>query len=436
MAERQRVLREAWDALGAGPVQPRAMSGDSYSELEWDEHLTVTVGNADADIVGHDHRVIQAAVDYVAGLGGGTVKLLPGTYVFRNAVDLRSNVRLVGSGKDTVLCKADCVESKLADNSDWFEQEMTLADATGFEIGDGVCFQFSAPDGCKVIDALGAQEIVVRRTIVGRSGKRFKLDQAIRANMFMKYDTTVSTLFSMIKAENASNIVIENLAIDGNRDHNPLVSGNFAACIWLLESNNIIVRDVEAHHYNGDGIVWAVCHDVLVENCHIHDNGGLGLHPGSGAQRAIIRGNTVERCQRGLYFCWGVKFSLAENNTLRDNVEHGISIGHHDDYNIVRNNLVEGNKEIGIYLRREHGEGFTPRGNYIENNRVVDNGHEAAAAIDIEQPVAGNVLARNQIIETRSPAQRIGIRIESGCGENTLIDNAIEGFSQEIVDLR
>jgi hypothetical protein len=39
-------------------------------------------------------------VDYVAGLGGGTVRLLLGTFRFGNAVQMRSGVRVVGSGLD------------------------------------------------------------------------------------------------------------------------------------------------------------------------------------------------------------------------------------------------------------------------------------------------------------------------------------------------
>jgi len=50
-----------------------------------------------ADLVGADHRAIQAAVDYVAGLGGGTVQILPGKYRFRNAVQLVDKFGLLAS---------------------------------------------------------------------------------------------------------------------------------------------------------------------------------------------------------------------------------------------------------------------------------------------------------------------------------------------------
>ncbi len=78
-------------------TDPRATSGDPV-EPNWESGNTVTVGPHRADMVGSDQKAIQAAVDYVARLGGGTVRILPGTYRMRNAVYLRSRVRIVGNG--------------------------------------------------------------------------------------------------------------------------------------------------------------------------------------------------------------------------------------------------------------------------------------------------------------------------------------------------
>jgi hypothetical protein len=99
-----------WIAAGTGlaaerpPVtRPRATSGDQVSQPSWQQRLTITVGPGNADLVGTDQKVIQAAVDYVARLGGGTVQLLPGTYTLRNAVFLASHVRLLGADQTTLL---------------------------------------------------------------------------------------------------------------------------------------------------------------------------------------------------------------------------------------------------------------------------------------------------------------------------------------------
>ena len=65
---------------------PRATSGDQIHEPGWEVRFTVTVGQGRGDLQGSDQRVIQAAGDYVARVGGGTVQILPGRYRFRNAV--------------------------------------------------------------------------------------------------------------------------------------------------------------------------------------------------------------------------------------------------------------------------------------------------------------------------------------------------------------
>lgn len=106
----------------------RATSGDTVAP-DWEQRLTVTVGPAQADLIGSDHRVLQAAVDYVAALGGGTVHVLPGQYRLRNAVYLRSQVRLVGDGDASVLCKEPSRTTKLADVA-WTATRASLPIAT------------------------------------------------------------------------------------------------------------------------------------------------------------------------------------------------------------------------------------------------------------------------------------------------------------------
>lgn len=63
-------------------TNPRATDGDQAHQPNWDEKLTITVGRQNADRNGQDDRVLQAAVDYVARAGGGTVKILPGVFQF------------------------------------------------------------------------------------------------------------------------------------------------------------------------------------------------------------------------------------------------------------------------------------------------------------------------------------------------------------------
>ena len=61
------------------------------------ERPTVTVGKENADIVGTDNRALQAAIDYIAGLGGGTVEIGPGEFLMTDSLHLRSFVTVRGA---------------------------------------------------------------------------------------------------------------------------------------------------------------------------------------------------------------------------------------------------------------------------------------------------------------------------------------------------
>src|SRR5436305_6546620 len=98
----------------------------------------VHVGQGEGDIRGSDHRALQAAVDYIAGLGSGTVFIGPGRYEMRNALTLRDNVRVVGVPGRTVLAACDGFSTRLAADGDCNQREITVADPSRLRVGDGV----------------------------------------------------------------------------------------------------------------------------------------------------------------------------------------------------------------------------------------------------------------------------------------------------------
>lgn len=406
---------------------PRATSGDRR-EPNWDQRLSVSVGPDKADLVGSTEKVLQAAVDYLARQGGGTVRVLPGTYRLRNAVYLASQVRIVGSGDDSILIKEPSTSTKLSADSDWFDQEVTLADAAGFRVGDGICLRAKNPHN--------GGPTVCKRTLVAQSGRRFKLDRALRENFWQLGEATATTLFPLFSGENIGHVAIENLALDGNRGQNENLDGNYAGCIFLQDCHDIVIRGVTARNYNGDGISWQICHDVTVENCRSHDHAGLGLHPGSGSQRPIMRGNRLEQNEIGIFFCWGVKGGLAEGNQILDNRGSGVSIGHRDTNNVVRDNTIIGSGQAGVVFRPERGRAFAPHRNLLEKNRIVDSGPADGVAVDVQGQTESVTIRANEIRETRAPSQRIGIRLGAETSDMRLDDNRIEGFATAVADLR
>ncbi|WP_029630687.1 right-handed parallel beta-helix repeat-containing protein [Zavarzinella formosa] len=406
---------------------PRATSGDVAVEPDWDEKLTLLVGPKKGQIVGTDEKAIQAAVDYVSRLGGGTVKLLEGMFKLRNSVILNNNVRLIGSGPDTILMKEPMAKSKLIVDSDWFDQEITVADVKGFEIGDGVCLRCRNPHN--------GGPTVIKRTIIAKSGNRLKLNQGLRENMWLMGESYAATLFPLVTGEYLHDLHIENLVIDGNKASNDNLDGNYAGCIFLQDCRNVTIKRVTARNNNGDGISWQICHDVTVEECHSHDHAGLGLHPGSGSQRPIMRGNVLKNNEIGLFFCWGVKYGLAERNIIEDN-RVGISVGHRDTDNLIVSNSVKRSGRVGILFRAERGKTFAGHRNTVESNIVENTGGPESVAIDVEGETEKLVFIHNELREKREPAKRIGFRFGPKTGEITLQENKIEGFATDTLDQR
>lgn len=410
-------------------TSPRSTSGDRVHEPAWDERMTITVGPKRADLVGSTDRVLQAAVDYISRFGGGTVKVLPGTYTLRNSVHLRSGIRILGSGADSILTKGPSHSVSLSDDSDWYDQEVTVSDAKGFQVGDGIVLRTRNPDN-------GVTD-VLKRTLVARTGKRFKLDRALRKNFWLSGKPTLASLFPLISGDHVDDISIRDITLDGNLKQNANLNGNYGGCIFLQDCNRIVMKGVEARNYNGDGISWQICHDVLVENCHSHDNADLGLHPGSGSQRPLMRNNRVERNTIGVFFCWGIRYGLAESNQISGNRSYGVSIGHCDTDNVIRLNTITGSGKVGVLFRDDaRGKDFWPNRNTLEKNRIIDSGGVDGVAIDVQGRTRDVTLEGNQIRETRKPMQRIGVRIGKQARDVKLESNRFEGFDRDVVDLK
>ena len=126
--------------------------------------VRISVGHADADIVGTGNVTLQAGVDYLAGLGGGLLEIGPGTYNMRDSLHLRDNVIVIGSGETTVLRKCDAAESPLVLDGDYGEEQVTLAEPAGFRPGDGISVTDDASGGfhtvvARVLGLTDAREI-------------------------------------------------------------------------------------------------------------------------------------------------------------------------------------------------------------------------------------------------------------------------------------
>ena len=393
---------------------PRAM----HSKM--DVRPSITVGPSNTDIIGSDNRALQAAVDYVAGLGGGTVEIAAGEYIMRDSLHLRSNVTVRGVRGETILRKAKAAVSPLALDGDYGEEQITVVDPEGFAVGHGVAIWDRGSGGFHTTVA----------RITGQSGNTFSIDKPLNADCMLTGNAQAATVFPVVSGYHIEGARVENLTIDGNKGENVHLNGCRGAGIFLYRGFGTVIEHCTVRNYHGDGISFQQSNDVTVQHCVSQDNSGLGLHPGSGSQRPTIRDCTASsNSEDGLFLCWRVRHGLFENNVLENNGRFGISIGHKDTDNLLRFNQVRGNAKHGVMFRNE-SLGMAGHRNRLENNTIENNGRdEDSAGIRIAGHTKDLIFRNNTIRDTRPKEERrqsTGIRIDEAAGEVLLEGNEID----------
>jgi parallel beta-helix repeat protein len=345
-----------------------ALTGQSLAQ-EPIRHAEVRVGIDAGDFRGSDQRALQAAVDYVAGLGGGTVRIEAGRYVLRNALMLRDNVHIIGTGGKAVLAACEGTQCKLTADGDCNERQITVADPGAFRVGDGVVISD---------DQHGSGFAVTTATLTAQVDKHtFRISKPLYLDYMVSLNAKARLAFPLLSGEHVKNAVIEGLTLEGRGKKSEYLDGCRGGGIYLFECQTVTIRNCTVRAYNGDGISFQVSKDITVEECECEQNLGLGLHPGSGSQHPVLRRNhSKNNGGDGLFVCWRVKHGHFEDNQLCDNKGAGISIGHKDTDNVFRGNTITGNARTGVLFRDEM-EAMGAHRNVFKNNRIVDNGGTA-----------------------------------------------------------
>jgi parallel beta-helix repeat protein len=393
---------------------PKAM----HSEMK--ELPSITVGKEEAQLIGTDNRALQAAVDYVAGLGGGAVEIGEGEYMMYDSLHLRSNVTVRGTKGKTILRKADGVVSALALDGDFGEQQVTVRNPNGFAVGGGVAIWDDRSGGFHTTAA----------RITGRNGNTFSIDNPLMADCMVHNKAKAATVFPVVSGYHIEGARVEALIIDGNKDSNIQLNGCRGAGIFLYRAFGTVIQNCVVRDYNGDGISFQQSNDVSVIGCICEGNTFLGLHPGSGSQRPRVR-DCVARNNGtdGLFLCWRVRHGVFRDNLLEANGRFGMSIGHKDSDNLLRSNVVRMNHQDGVFFRNE-ALGMAAHRNCLEENTIENNGIGREAAGIRIRGHTNDLIFRNNVIRDTRPAgsqtQTVGIRIEEQVGQITLDGNIIK----------
>jgi len=380
----------------------------------------ITVGVDSGDIIGSDNRALQAAVDYVAGLGGGVVQIGPGEFRMRDSLHLRDHVTVRGTPGRTVLRKAKAAVSPLKVDGDYGEEQITLERPEGFEIGDGVAIWDK--------NAGGFHTTVAR--VIGRDGDTFAISLPLNADCMVANAAQAATVFPVVSGYHVQEARVEDVIVEGSKHENVALNGCRGGGIFLYRCHGAVLERCTVRNYHGDGISFQQSNDVVIMGCTSEDNASLGLHPGSGSQRPTVR-QCMARSngEDGLFLCWRVKHGLFEDNVLENNGRFGISIGHKDTDNLLRSNQVRSNHQAGVFFRNE-ALGMAGHRNRLEKNLIENNGVTAAApGIRVRGETHDLSFRGNVIRDTRPESERlqtVGILLEEKVGAVEMQENEVQ----------
>jgi hypothetical protein len=369
------------------------------SRFVWaqEKSMTVSVGSAEADVVGNDNVAIQKAVDRVAATGGGIVLIKAGTYSLNNSVRLASHITLRGEGPEkTILKKAPGVKSRLALDADYGEFQATIEDARSFAPGMGVAIVDSTKRSAWFPSI---------RTIVRIEGRTLYFDRFLHMDYSVENAGEVFNTFPVLAGYEVEDVRVEDLTVDGNWASSETLDGCQAGGIYFFHSKRMTIRNCVARNFPGDGISTQFVEEPVVDNCEVYGNAELGIHLGTGALRGLVRYNRAhDNGKDGFFLCWRVQHVRYEQNESWNNGQDGISLGHKDTDNVFFKNVVSGNGRAGIFFRDESESNAANRNTFSENT-VEDNG--------------------------RPDAPGYGIRIEGATHDLRFISNIIRGTRKD-----
>ena len=388
--------------------------------------LTLSVGPQNADLIGSDDKILQAGLDYLHRLGGGTLEIRAGEYSMRNALYLRPGITIRGAGEDTVLKKTPSSCTRLDCDSDWYEAQIRVEDASGFTPGCGIMLRSQRDKRLEVI----------KDTVTQIDGQTLYLSRRMEKNAWLEDGATAATLFPILTAEWVDDVTVEDLVLDGNRAASEEIDGNYAGGVFIQHCDRHTFRNVLSRDYNGDGYSFQVCDDIRFESCRSENNTNLGFHPGSGSQRPIFKDCISRGNGQGIFFCWGVTDGLAQNCDLSDNLDYGITIGHRDTDNRIAGCTIERNHKVGLLFRQPLSEFRGAHRNTVEGCTIRDNGFEAEGlGVQFLGATHDVILRDNLFDDSGEGRQKIGIQVSAEAEGTQIVGNTFSGMVQEVVEL-
>lgn len=422
--ERRALIRKVGLGVGAGalalaaikPTLAETVLTDTYIETgETKERLsksvTVVVGKTGAvDYLttdyGSDDACIQAAIDYVEGVGGGSVLVREGTYTIEATLTINDNVLVCGVGYKTILKANTNLNDNLIENTDsvggnssiTIEKMLLDGNKANQSSGSNHCIFFDNVDTFLISD-------VLTKDCYGSDG---------------------------IYIDNCNNIIVKNIyASGGDGAAVGLESTNYGlissvignAGVELIDLNYdvkyISISDCTGYNQTGNGIDINGCENNVISNCVI-----------IGAPEGITISGAAKGADDNSYR------NIVHNCIIKDCTTHGIRVMpdsglSNSKYNSIIGNIVENTTGHGIIIEGTHNKcvGNTIKGssasgiicssdyNIFNDNISIDNGERGIIIYGGTYCIVEGNLIENNTLD--------GVRLTSN--NNSVIGNIIEG---------
>lgn len=381
------------------------------------QERTITVGGISSDIHGYTNEAIQVAVDALPS-EGGIVKLSAGKFIIKAPIRLKSNVKLIGSGPETVLKRIDGYHSKFIIDADFGELKLTVENASGFDVGMSIQVTNAPYSSCWDVST---------GVITDIADNVIYIDTHLIRDYDCEKNGMVTNAGSCISVLNAQNVLISDFQIDGNKEKNDLLDGCNGGGIVILKSKYVTVDKVLVKDFNGEGITWQITENVTVRNCEISGCTNMGLHPGTGSPNSLIEGNNSHNNKVGMFICWRVHHSIVKNNQFHNNRDYGLSTGHKDTDVLFKNNHIYENGSDGVYFRNEDQKNSPHRNSFI-NNVVENNGtRNGGYGFYFNGKATDVLLDDNIILDNKNGTQKAAIFISKNSPPPREINNKMSG---------
>ncbi len=361
-------------------------------------------------------RLIQQQIDLVAQAGGGRVVLPAMELNLDRGLALRSHVELVGQGEQTLLRKGPGRIYPLAGYHNYGMCDVPLADVTGLEVGMTVSVHDGSAHG-------GFYETFA--TITWIKDNWVGLDHGIEADYRADDKPSLTTVYPLVFGHRIQSAAVRDLRLEGNRaasDRN--MGGCRGGAIYFYQSRGLEITGIRESDYDGEGLSFQMCRDVIIRDAHFDGNSGNGLHPGAGSTNAFFENCGGQgNAKSGFFFCVRANHITIRDCEFAENGS-GISIGTRDCNNLIENCRVRSNRGVGVLVRP------SPRPVEVHSCRIRQCTIQGNSDVQIDVTTDAHdlIFEANQI---DGGDQGIGIRIAETASSIHLESNDVTGCEQD-----